>query len=384
MNSGANLGQCRNNRTVEIPAQGSFNRPVARLARIAILAAWVAVCPQVARAAASRAALVTVRQQASGAARSVQQAVAANCALPRPCDEVWVVSCRGLGCDSPHEAAERMKYWRYQSNDWAPSTREALVTASPERTTSFFVVGNDYSHTETVETGWYAYVRLVRRAPEAAPLRFVIWSWPCDRLRGRRLNDAKVKLWRTPAASFYMAWLADQLPQETPISMSGSSFGARIVMGSLELLAGGRYGGYQLAARGDRRPRHVDAVLMGAAFDNDDLLPGQPFGRALTQINRLLVFTNQSDFALRVYHFLFGRRSGLTAIGVTGPVATRRLGGHGDKIATREASGYVGRKHGAKPYFESPAAVQLMRPYLLNPPPESAVMKAMGAPAEVP
>jgi hypothetical protein len=277
-----------------------------------------------------------------------------------------------------------MKYWRYQSNSWAPSSREALVSASPERTTSFFVVGNDYSHAETVETGWYAYVRLIRRAPDAAPLRFVIWSWPCDRLRGRRLNDAKVKLWRTPAASFYMAWLADQLPQETPISMSGSSFGARIVMGSLELLAGGRLGGYQLAARADRRPRHVDAVLMGAAFDNDDLLPGQPFGRSLTQINRLLVFTNQRDIALKVYRFLYGRRSGRTAIGMTGPVVAGRLGGHGDKIATREVSGFVGRNHGARPYFESPITLKFMRPYLLSPPPESAVTKAIGSPAEVP
>jgi hypothetical protein len=181
-----------------------------------------------------------------------------------------------------------------------------------------------------------------------------------------------------------MAWLADQLPQETPISMSGSSFGARIVMGSLELLAGGRLGGYQLAARNDRRPRHVDAVLMGAAFDNDDLLPGQPFGRALTQVNRLLVFTNQRDIALKVYHYLYGRRSGRIAIGMTGPVATRRLGGQGDKVLTREVSGFVGRNHGPKSYFESPLALKLMQPYLLNPPPESAVTKVVGPAAEVP
>jgi hypothetical protein len=60
------------------------------------------------------------------------------------------------------------------------------------------------------------------------------------------------------------------------------------------------------------------------------------------------------------------------------------LGSHGDKIATREVSGYVGRNHGAKPYFESPVTLKFMRPYLLSPPPESAVTKAIVSPAEVP
>ena len=351
--------------SVDIQAQGSYKRPVARLRRIAALAACAALCHQL--------ALPAHAEKAQPAGSAVQ-------ALPRPGDEVWVVSSRGLGCDSPAEAALRMKYWKYEPHRWQAADRETFLAGDPERTTSFFVVGNDYSHAETIETGWFAYCRLVRSAAAAPPLRFVIWSWPCDRIPGRRLRDAKIKLWRTPAASFYLAWIADQLPNETPISMSGTSFGARIVMGSLELLAGGRVGGHQLAPRDDRRPRHVDAVLIGAAFDDDDLLPGQPFGHSMTQVNRLLVFTNQSDIALRVYRFLYGRRSGLTAIGISGPVMAHRLGGHGDKIVTRDASGFIGRSHGAKPYFQSPAAVRLMRPFLLNPPPESAVVEAAQSP----
>ena len=351
--------------SVDNQAQGSFKRPVARLGRIAALASCAALCHQLALPAH---------------AEKTQPAGSAVQTLPRPGDEVWVVSSRGLDCDSPHQAALRMKYWKYEPHRWAAADRETFLSGDPQRTTSFFVVGNDYSHAETIETGWFAYCRLIRTAPAAPPLRFVIWSWPCDRIPGRRLNDAKVKLWRTPAASFYLAWLVDQLPGETPISMSGSSFGARILMGSLELLAGGRHRGYQLAPRADRRPRHVDAVLIGAAFDNDDLLPGQPFGQSMTQVNRLLVFTNQSDIALRVYRFLYGRRSGLTAIGMTGPVMTRRLGGHGDKIMTQDASGFIGHNHGAKPYFESSTALRLMRPFLLYPPPESAVIEAAQSP----
>ncbi|HUY90977.1 MAG TPA: hypothetical protein VMV10_19730 [Pirellulales bacterium] len=357
---------------MEISALGSFDRHVARCGRIATLAACLAVCQHVASAAAPAAPAT------SGPATSetVRPPVSATRALPRPGDELWVVSCRGLGCGSPQQAAMRMKYWKYEPRRWAAADRQSFLSAAPERTTSFFVVGNDYSHAETIETGWFAYGRLVRQAPEAAPLRFVIWSWPCDRIRGRRLNDAKVKLWRTPAASFYLAWLADQLPQETPISMSGSSYGARIIMGGLELLGGGDLGRYRLAPRADRRPRHVDAVLMGAALDNDDLLPRQPFGRSMSQINQLLVFTNHRDQALRFYRFLFGRRSRRIAMGVTGPVYRRDLGGERDKIVTREVSNHVGLSHGAKSYFETAATIKLMRPYLLNPPPESAAIEA--------
>ena len=365
--------------TVEILAQSVFKGGVARPGRIAILAAWAALCLPIAPAAGGPSAALTSRARriAAGAPRQAAfhaqpTTVAANCPLPRPGDEVWVVSCRGLGCDSPDEAAERMKYWRYDSRRWTPSDRETFLAGDPQRTTSFFVVGNDYSHAETVETGWFAYRSLIRKAPEGAPLRFVIWSWPADQIPGWRLRDARIKLWRTPAAAFYLAWLADRLPQETPISMSGSSFGARIVMGSLELLAGGRVGGYQLVARADRKPRAVNAVLLGAALDNDDLLPGQPFGHSLTQVNRLLVFTNQLDHALRFYRYLFGRRSRLTAIGIGGPIFARGPGGRGDKIVTREVSNYVGRKHGPKPFFESPTVRRLMQAMLFNPPSGSA------------
>ena len=275
-----------------------------------------------ARAVALAAALLVFLshrflQAADAAVAPRPAAVACSVTLPRDCDEIWVVSSRGLGCPS-EGAALRMKYWQRQTGHWTPSSRDAFLARPADMTTSFFMVGNAYTHAETIETGWYAYCRLIRQAPESPPLRWVIWSSPSDHLHMRHLPDSKIKLARCPAVSYYMAWLVNQLPSETPLSMSGSSFGARIVMGSLELLAGGRSGGYSLAAREERSPRHVNVVLMGAAFDNDDLLPGQPFGRSLSEVNRLLLFVNSSDRALKFYRYLYGRRSGLQAIGRRG------------------------------------------------------------------
>lgn len=306
------------------------------------------------------------------------QACPCRLTLPRPGDELWVVSSRGLGCGPPEEAAARMKYWRLQSGRWEVSRQDEFLMQPADMTTSFFIVGNDYSHAQTLEIGWFAYSRLVRQAPDGPPLRFVIWSWPSDRLPGRRLKDAKVKLARIPAASFYLAWLVDRMADETPISMSGSSFGARIIVSSLELLAGGRVCSYRLPDRDARRPRHVNAVLMGAAFDNDDLLPGQRYGRALSQVNRMLLFVNSSDRALKFYRLLFGRRLRLEAVGFTGLVAAHRLGPDRDKIETRDVADELGHEHGAKVFFEHHAIVRLMAPYLIYPPTESQVIEALG------
>jgi hypothetical protein len=301
--------------------------------------------------------------------QAAREAAPARCvSVPRPGDEIWIVSSRGLGCQAPEKAALRMQYWRYEAGRWAVSSRDEFLSGPEDLVTSFFVVGNDFSHSDTVKAGWTAYRGLVREDPDSPHLRFVIWSWPSDRLPGRRLNDAKVKLARTPAASYYMAWLVDQLPDEMPISMSGYSFGARIIMGSLELLAGGRTGCYQLAARQSRQPRRIDAVLIGAAIDNDDFLPGQRFGRSLSQVHQLLVFFNPADRALRFYRFLYGHHVHIEAAGLTGPVGLRRLGAERKKVFAFDVNGDVGRSHGADDYFQSARLLRVMHPFLFDPP----------------
>lgn len=296
-------------------------------------------------------------------------ATPARClSVPRSGDQIWIVSNRGLGCQTPEKAALRMQYWRYEAGRWAASSREEFFSQPADIITSFFVVGNDYSHSDTVKAGWTAYRGLIREAPKSPRLRFVIWSWPSDRLPGRRLNDARIKLARTPAASYYLAWLVDQLPDETPISMSGYSFGARIIMGSLELLAGGRVGCFHLGAHASRRPHRIDAVLIGAAIDNDDFLPGQRFGRALSQVHQLLLFVNHADRALRFYRFLYGRHVHIQAAGLTGPVGMRRLGAERKKVFTFDVNGEVGRSHGADDYFQSIRLLRVMHPFLFDPP----------------
>ena len=94
-------------------------------------------------------------------------------------------------------------------------------------------------------------------------IRFVIFSWPSSKVSGGLLNDVRVKAARTGPAGCQLAWLIDQMPAETPLSLVGFSFGARIITGGLHVLAGGSLGGSMQSdrARASRSPadeRHAD------------------------------------------------------------------------------------------------------------------------------
>ncbi|HEV3339469.1 MAG TPA: hypothetical protein VG125_03910 [Pirellulales bacterium] len=229
--------------------------------------------------------------------------------------------------------------------------------------TCFFVVGNYYTHAETLQTAWYAYHQLVARGADGVAVRFVVWSWPSDPVPGRRLNDARIKFARVDPSAFHLAVLLDQLDPAIPVTMCGSSFGAGITGGALQLLAGGRLGPYQLAAM-PRPARQIRLVLLDAAINNDALLSGRKYGLALSQTERTLIFVNPADLVLRVYHRLFSRRRVVSALGLTGPVGLQRSP-DGSRVDLVWADAYLGRQHGMMPYWQSPALVARMRPYLL-------------------
>jgi hypothetical protein len=286
----------------------------------------------------------------------------------RPQDEVWVIDSRGVCARSPDEIVRQLRYERYLPDQgWTRAALADFLRQPAEMVTSFFIVGNYYRHDETIEMGWYAYHRLVAQGAEAVKLRFVIWSWPSDPVPGRRLADAKMKLTRVDPAAYCLASLIDLMDTATPISLCGSSYGAGIAAGSLELLAGGRLDCYQLPPR-VRPARRICLVLIGAAMHNDALLPGRRYDRVIAQTQRTLIFINPADRALRRYHRLYGRRSGFEALGRTGPAGMSRMP-EASHIDLARADAYVGRRHGMLPYWQASTLVAWMRPYLLMQPP---------------
>jgi hypothetical protein len=146
------------------------------------------------------------------------------------------------------------------------------------------------------------------------------------------------------------------------VSLVGFSFGARIITGGLHVLGGGSLGGsLKLAEREhpDRQP--VNAVLMAAASHSYWLAEGQHHGRAMSQVDRMLLINNCADRAMRYYDLLVPGRGGPQALGLRGP--TRISSTDADKIFNRDVSRYVGSSHELMNYICAPGDAGLIWDY---------------------
>jgi hypothetical protein len=258
-----------------------------------------------------------------------------------------------------------MQYWRYDRvKGWARSSLDQLLASEdPNVINTVFIHGNRIDWCEAFTKGWNAYRRLVATA-DKRPVRFIIWSWPSDRIRGP-VQDAREKAARTNPSGYYLAWFLDKLDPNAPVSLWAHSFGARIATGALHLLGGGRLGSYQLASRVHATRDLVQVVLLVAALDNDWLHEGHFHGRAMTQVSAMLLVNNSCDALLRRYHLIYGRHSGQEALGYMGLASWAARPRDRAKVAQLEASYAVGKDHAFAGYLCATGLIDKMRPYLL-------------------
>jgi len=271
-------------------------------------------------------------------------------------ERVWLISTRRAPLCSPSlEADQPLDYWYLNAHrQWVPADREAFLAADdPAVPTSIFIHGNRTSHQGAVRMGSGMYRQLAKHAGQR-PFRFVIWSWPADRIRGRNRKDVRVKAARSDVQSYYLARCVDQIHPDVPVSMMGYSFGARVITGALHMLAGGRVAGRALP-KGSRQERtQVRAVLVAAALDSDWLLPGRRNGLALSRLDRVLITRNACDPVLRWYPLMY-HRHGPQALGYAGPACPARLGDDRQKLDALDLSCSVGKAHDWVCYFRAPA-----------------------------
>jgi hypothetical protein len=287
----------------------------------------------------------------------------AVCCPLRAQDQLWLVSDRSLGCNVECEA-ERLQYWRYDCQRcWTHASLDELLAAEdPAMPTIVFLHGNRIPSDEAFTKGWSAYRTLVRCADER-PVRFIIWSWPSDPIRGP-IQDARVKAGRTNITGYYLAWFLDRLSPEAPIGLWAHSFGARAVTGALHLLGGGQLAGHVLNERVHPERAPAQVALLAAALDNHWLLPGHCHGQAITQTSELLLVNNSCDALLKRYHFLYHRRSCQEALGYTGMNAGY-LGDEAVKVQQIDAACQVGKQHLFALYLQAPVLMARIRATLL-------------------
>lgn len=272
-------------------------------------------------------------------------------------DQVLLISTRQLGtrCD-PTQMAEGLECRERVGQEqaapqWRPIDWTEVVAS--DRSTLFYIHGNRVPRGRDEAEGLAVYQRLAQQHRGDHPIRYIIWSWPSEQIR-RPVLDYKVKAARTLPVGWQLAWALNQLPAETPLSLVGYSYGARIATGALHLLAGGELGNLKL---GDPRPRPpVNAALIAAAADASWVRPGGFHGRALTQIDRLVLLTNRLDPAMRFYHLGFGRD--VQPLGYTGLVAGRPQG----KLWSVDLTEQLGRTHALGDYLRAKEVVARVWP----------------------
>lgn len=283
--------------------------------------------------------------------------------------ELWVVSTRNLpsapcGC-SPEFTPGVERF--ICGHGWTRSSLEEFVaTDVPGRTTAVLVHGNDTDPAEAESRGREFYRELVAGRCPTPPTRLVVWSWPSEKVICSYRKDAQLKACRTNIEGYYLASFIDHLPAETPLTLGGYSYGARVVTGGLHLLGGGTLEGRELAERQHPDRHATNALLIGAAMANNWLLPGMRHEHAISQVERLVIMYNPKDFVLHFYPRLWGGRRGPEALGATGLAAPGRLGAERAKVYQVNVQPQMNRRHGWDYVSSSPAIMSRVRRELLT------------------
>ena len=284
---------------------------------------------------------------------------------PRPQDQVWLVSTRSLGCPSSEETAPpRLDVQRYDpSRGWETGTLEEFYgTDDAQVITVVWVDGNRVDPQAAIHRGSVVYHQLVRAAPDEVPIRYVIWSWPSTRVRGQ-LRDVRAKFWRTELDGYYLAWFLANVQPDAPVSLAGFSFGPRIITGALHLMGGGTLAGRQLPAGVLSQRRPVQLVLMSAAQDNGGLLPGRYHGKALSQVDKMLVLYNSCDPVLKRYR-LVTRCSRPEALGYTGMGCPDQLGDVRHRVTEQDLRCMIGKAHDWREFVCNESIMSQVRRYM--------------------
>lgn len=189
-----------------------------------------------------------------------------------------------------------------------------LLAPHPFEETWVFVHGNQISSKMAIERGTRVYRSMRCRSHLREPIRFVIYSWPSER-ETCRLIDAGIKTKRTNAEAFFFGSFLTTIARQGPLNVIAYSFGARVACGGLHLLHGGCLDGYYLPSQ-TTPSGPIRVTMLAAAVENDGILPGGRYERAMNSTDRLLLLNNSRDKALLLFWVI--DRSRPAALGRTG------------------------------------------------------------------
>src|SRR5262245_47499915 len=220
--------------------------------------------------------LVGASLRAADALPSEKQAISPSQAVcqtfrVREQDQVWIVSTHHLGCYIPSNQPT-FQIFRYELGVWQPRTEAEFFAAdSADLVTPFYIHGNWVTWEESSSHGLSVYFEMAGKFDTEPPVRFVIWLWPSQRVKGF-LHDVRRNAARSDFESYYLADFLGRMNGEVRVGLLGYSYGARIISGAMHLHGGGLLFGHSPPM--PSRP-HVQVAMWASAEHTHWYLPGQ-------------------------------------------------------------------------------------------------------------
>lgn len=270
--------------------------------------------------------------------------------------DFWLISTRNAPyCGDLDATLQSLCYCRMNDDcQWSLTDAESFAATDDVAVpTVVFIHGNRTPADEAVWKASYTY-DLIRAESAGRPFRYVIWSWPAERMYRNNQDDVRLKAVYSDAQSYYLAQWLQRIRPGVRVSLIGHSFGPRIITGAMHMLGGGEVAGRSLShdsvaewTAGKRNK--VRTVLLAAAIDADWLAPGGCHGLALPLIDDMLVTRSGCDRVLRWYSRLYdGCRP--KALGLVGPCGVSDT----NKIEVVDVSCSVGKRHDWRFYSSAP------------------------------
>ncbi len=289
---------------------------------------------------------------------------ASGCASARACvrsqDEVWLICTRHTDCcDAQHLCVRR--YLPGQGFVDA-SIDEYLAGADTQAIVTVYVHGNRVEPELARERGLRMYREIVAHACPHQRIRHVIWSWCSTPIKGP-LRDARIKARRTFLQSYLLADFVARHDCHACVSLVGFSYGGRIILGAQHLLGGGTLCGRSLASEVGAHIPRTRVVVWAPAMPADWICVNGMNGLAFQTMDRMLLYYNPRDPALRVYRAKINE-SDADALGLRG-VSVKCLDSNACCVEQRNVARLIGAHHEWQRYVDSASIICRTSAYAL-------------------
>jgi hypothetical protein len=264
---------------------------------------------------------------------------------PRPSDQIWLVNTRGIGCV---DGGTDWNTSRYDAGYWKETDDQAFYSSDDQETVTVIYVHGNRMDAAGAEARGLAIYRELFSSQTEDKVRYVIWSWPSDQIRGP-IKDVRSKAYRSDDEAYLLARFLAPLPADRRVGLIGFSYGARIIGGGVHILGGG-----EMVGRGVEQGKRANfrVVYWAAGVQNDWLLPGNVHGKAMPLGQTWLNIYNSCDSVLWRFDKI-DKCDGSPGLGYVGLAGGKSYlpAELADRYEDFDAAHLIGGDHRSEPYF---------------------------------